>query len=671
MMKNSLYQAAKENLSSENFGSLSSNAQPEDFENTVDIQDQQSELEIDAINECVSVLSLYEEESKPTNDNDNDVSGINDGISAEIDNDGNFSGSVDVKSIDVKASSYGEALEIITDKLLNRLDYAEESEKDSIARALGKIYKSLSLRSISDPDPDTTATLNILYKEIYNKLTSANPEYKENLEPPMNTGKYDYLSKRERVYSQKLNLVKDKSSKKIRKMDEIFKGRDGNTYSKYTSLMANALKYKLIEGIEKNSPEIKNMVLRKLNGLSEVYNELKKELASTEGPKLKNFENKLLEMADIMDTYNDIYSIALINGITRYAENNKNLLPLEASDKMVKCLNVLKYNRLVRLLKAFKRFDDNLLPDSNIDKNSNKPSYKNLNNHKNTLSLSEIFKNIDKLDLPSPPLSYVVIFLSIFKSFDDYIGGLEEKYITNNAAKLIGKNSEDLNEGIEKSLLINSPLDRDPEDFYFSRMLSSVFDSGFDSNSINNEDIYEEIMADSITSVLTELKSFTNDQKLLPMDEEVKVNEDTGEIIQDTLVEGETTIDGAMDYVNDKVKELNESDDPQSKELTDKINKKLKKALKKAKKQLIKSVGHTSVSNIVKAAEYIDALEKVVRSSENGNSPVSSSSFVNKIKEISKSYNTDSVNKNKKIRNRKLLKQLKKTLKKLRISKKK
>ncbi|ORX41528.1 hypothetical protein BCR36DRAFT_467832 [Piromyces finnis] len=133
----------------------------------------------------------------------------NDGLAVEMDDNGNLGSSIDVKSIDVKASSYGEALELIIDKLLNRIDYDDDKEKDSIARFLGKIYRFLPLRSISDPDPDTTATLNHLYSAVYDKLTNNNLEYKEELEKPINNEKSSYLSKREKVYTQKFNLVKD------------------------------------------------------------------------------------------------------------------------------------------------------------------------------------------------------------------------------------------------------------------------------------------------------------------------------------------------------------------------------------------------------------------------------------------------------------------------------
>ena len=671
-LKNSIYQNAKENLSENNLKLLNENGKPEGFQNNVNIIDQQSELEIDALNDCVSVISLYEDDNNQNIDGKEIISTGNDGLAVEIDDEGNFKNNIDVKSIDINASSYGEALEIITDKLLNRLDFADDNEKDSISRALGKIYRSLTLRAISDPDPDTTATLNNLYNEIYKKLTNINEEYKNELEPPMNTENFDYLSKRERNYNQKLNLVKDKRSEsnEISKIDEVFTTVDGNTYSKYYKFMSNGLKNKLLQGIINDSNEIKNMVKKKLYQLSEIYTKLKQELTNTEDSELIHFENKLLEMSDIVDIYNDIYSVALTNGEIDFSEQNKKLLPLEPTDKMVKCLNVLKYNRMLRLLRTLKKFDNNLLPYNGMENKFNSPSYNNLDNHDNRLSLSDIFKNIENLDLPPPPLSFVVIFLSIFKAFDDYIGGLEEKYITNNAAKLLGKNSDNFNDSIERSLKVNSPLDRDPEDLYLSHMLSAVSDSGY--HAFENEEPYNEIMADSVSSALSDLKSFTNDNKLLPNDSEVKVSEDTGEIVEDSLVDGENSFTGAMDYVNDKVRELNESDDPQNKDIAKKINKKLKKALKKAKKQLIKSVGHTSVSNIVKAAEYISALEKVVNSAEGNTDNISSSSssFTLKIKDISKSYNSNKNNKLKKIRNRKTLKQIKKALKKLKFKRK-
>jgi len=113
-LKNSIYQSGKEKLNKNNLRLLNENGKPEGFQNNVNIMDQQSELEIDALNDCVSVISLYEE--------DNDQN-INDGLSVEMDEEGNFKDNIDVKSIDINASSYGEALEIITDKLLNRLDF--------------------------------------------------------------------------------------------------------------------------------------------------------------------------------------------------------------------------------------------------------------------------------------------------------------------------------------------------------------------------------------------------------------------------------------------------------------------------------------------------------------------------------------------------------------------
>ncbi|ORX38128.1 hypothetical protein BCR36DRAFT_311815 [Piromyces finnis] len=681
LMKNSIYQSTKENLNNEDFIKLS-NGGTEKFENFLSINDQQSELEIEAINNYVSFLSLFDDNddgnsngngqsNENDNNNDNVVSANNDGLAVEMDDNGNFGSSIDVKSIDVKASSYGEALELITDKLLNRIDYADDKEKDSIARSLGKIYRSLSLRSISDPDPDTTATLNHLYSAVYDKLTNSNPEYKEELEKPMNNEKSSYLSKREKAYTQKLNLVKDKPLSSIenpQKINEVFQTNDGNTYNRYKKLMANSLKYKLIEGIKNNSPEIKNLVLSKLNKLAEIYNEYKQELAYTKDSNLNGFEGKLLEMADILDIYNDVYSVALTNGVIEYTEKSKILLPLEPNEKMIKCLNVLKYKRLVRLMKSLKIFDKNLLPHNGMENKFNEPSYENLSNHENSLSLSDIFKNIENLDLPSSrPLSNLVIFLSIFKVLDNYLKGIEEKYITDNAARLVQVNSNDVNESIKKSLKINSPLDMNPEDLYFSQMLSTISDDDGVSN-FSNEDTYNEIMADSISSVLSDLKSFSNDEKLLPMDNEIKVNEDSGEILQDTLVEGENSISSAMNYVNEMVKDIMESDNPQAKALVNKINKILKKAIKKAKKQLIRSVGHNSVSDIIKACEYISSLDKVASSisSNQGNKEFSSSAFVSKIEEISNSYNTDITNnKYKKLRNRKIVKQLRKTLKKL------
>ncbi|ORX38777.1 hypothetical protein BCR36DRAFT_313255, partial [Piromyces finnis] len=213
------------------------------------------------------------------------------------------------------------------------------------------------------------------------------------------------------------------------------------------------LKKKLIEGINNNSPEIKNLVLSKLNKLAEIYNEYKQELANTKDSNLNGFEGKLLEIADILDIYNDVYSVALTNGVIEYTGKSKILLPLEPNEKMIKYLNVLKYKRLVRLMKSSKIFDKNLFPHNGMENKFNEPSYENLSNHENSLSLSDIFKNIENLDLPSSrPLFNLVIFLSIFKVLDNNLKGIEEKYITDNAARLVQVNSNDINESIKNHL---------------------------------------------------------------------------------------------------------------------------------------------------------------------------------------------------------------------------
>lgn len=435
--------------------------------------------------------------------------------------------------------------------------------------------------------------------------------------------------------------------------------------------MANSLKRKLIHAIKNNSEEEKNMVLGKLSALSKIYKEYNDDLAATPKTDLEKFENNIVDMAEVIDIHNDIYSLALVNDITKNSMDNTILKPLEPNEKMINCLNVMKYKKMINLMKDMKRYDSNLLSNDGMKDKSMEPSYENFKNNQNDLSVEEAFSNLEHMTILEGPLSPLILMYNVYKGIDDLFVALEKKYIVKNVHRILGIDSGEYHTVIRAINRVDPPLDQDLEGLYLSDLLSDFSTNNDYSYSDTNEG-YDDVMSDTVSSALKGLKEVTNDPKLLPFDDEVKIDDNTGEMIESSLVDGANNLKDAMDYVNDVSRELDESQNPIDKEIAKKTNLILKKGMKKLNKQVIKSLGRTSYKNINKALNGMRSLSNAIRAIDSAGKEISSSTL-NKLDSIGSVNNRDS-SKTKKPKNmnsiKNIRKNIRKNLKKLKFSKK-
>ncbi|KAL6630760.1 hypothetical protein U3516DRAFT_657087 [Neocallimastix sp. 'constans'] len=117
----------------------------------MNIRDQQSELEVKGLESILKVAPLFEE----TDQNSELIITEIDGPALEIDDNGNINNNIYHNSISVSSNSYGESLEKLTKNTLNALEYTNEIDAENIVKGLNKLYKSLSMKMIFDPDPQT------------------------------------------------------------------------------------------------------------------------------------------------------------------------------------------------------------------------------------------------------------------------------------------------------------------------------------------------------------------------------------------------------------------------------------------------------------------------------------------------------------------------------------
>ena len=659
ILENSVLKKAGDVLEDNDYKSIKNSNPPDEYENFMNIRDQQSELEVEGLESILKVVPLFEE----TDQNSELIITEIDGPALEIDDNGNINNNIDHNSISVSSNSYGESLEKLTKNTLNALEYTNEVDVENIVKGLNKLYKSLSMKMIFDPDPKTTYALNRYYSQVYGKLVAKFPEYKTSLEPPLNRNKWSYVPEVNINYNQKLEL-ENNINMEYSNINNVFNGGNGQYYHVNLQHMINAYKSKLIKAMINKDQNTKNAIMSKLHELSKVIKKYSNELENTSNGNLTKFEPKLLLMADMIHAYNEILSVAFINNDNKVG--NVTLMPIEPSSKMIACLNVYKYKQMIKFMKYMKQFNPDILPYDGKKDKSQEPSYSNLSKAGNKLSAIEAFKNFNFDEYPTP-VSQVIFLFKAFEAVDEalYIADIR---LTNTIKKGLIKLNNSLIRGLLAANKVLSPMDRDPDDMYSAKFLSSITDSSGQGDHSIADDTTDDIIEDTYSSALSELKSFTNDKKLLPYSE-VKTDESSGEIIGSSLVEGETTTAGAMNYVKNKVKELNESGDPEKQEQAKKISGRLKKGFRKLKKQVTSSIGRSSKSDISKVNNNMKSMGNVVSTVES-NSNEFSSSTMDKMekKNQSSSPSGSNSNSNSKVKNKmnsKKLKKLRKSLKKL------
>ncbi|KAL6630761.1 hypothetical protein U3516DRAFT_843570 [Neocallimastix sp. 'constans'] len=217
-------------------------------------------------------------------------------------------------------------------------------------------------------------------------------------------------------------------------INNVFNGGNGQYYHVNLQHMINAYKLKLMKAMINKDQSTKNAIMSKLHELSKVIKKYSNELENISNGNLTKFEPKLLMMADMIHAYNEILSVAFINNDNKVG--NLTLMPIEP--------------QMIKFMKYMKQFNPDILPYDGKKDKSQEPSYSNL--------------------------SKAVIFL--FKAFEavDEALYIADIRLTNTIKKGLIKLNNSLIRGLFGANKVLSPTDRDPDDMYSAKFLSSITD---------------------------------------------------------------------------------------------------------------------------------------------------------------------------------------------------